>query len=51
MYNMSIEQPIITQSQKDEIIDYVNAYRARHGYPPMKLFIKSYVFFTLRNST
>ena len=33
---MSIEQPIITQEQQNEITDYVNAYRARHGSPPLK---------------
>lgn len=33
---MSIEQPILTPAQKDEITSYVNAYRARHGSPPLK---------------
>ena len=32
---MSIEQPILSLEQKEEITKYVNSYRARHGSPPL----------------
>jgi hypothetical protein len=32
---MSIIQPILTSSQKDEIVAYINAYRAANQAPPM----------------
>jgi uncharacterized protein YkwD len=32
---MSIIQPSLTLSQKNEISDYVNKYRSIHGSPPM----------------
>ena len=33
---MSIEQPVLTLEQKNEITAYVNEYRSRHGAKPLK---------------
>ena len=33
---MSIQQPMLSIEQKDEITSYVNAYRSRHGAKPLK---------------
>ena len=32
---MSVEQPTLTQEQKNEITDYINMYRAKHSAPPI----------------
>ena len=53
---MSIEQPIITKEQQDEITEYVNEYRSRHGSPPWKWddsiakFAQEYSYYLVSNN-
>ena len=53
---MSIEQADFTYSQKSEIVDYVNSYRAKHNSPPMvwddtiMTFAQDYSLFLVTNS-
>ena len=53
---MSIEQADFTYSQKSELVDYVNAYRAKHNSPPMEWdetisqFAQEYSLFLVTNS-
>ena len=53
---MSIEQANFTYSQKSELVDYVNAYRAKHNSPPMEWdetisqFAQEYSLFLVTNS-
>ena len=53
---MSIEQANFTYSQKSELVDYVNVYRAKHNSPPMEWddtissFAQDYSFFLAANS-
>ena len=33
---MSVEQPTLTQEQKNEITSYINMYREKHDAPPIR---------------